>query len=59
MLDSTDNLKNNLADVTAIIMTNNEEKHIERCLLSMILKERHGKNTYYFSASLTFKHAAK
>ena len=49
MLDSTDNFKNNLADVTVIIMTNNEEKHIERCLLSMILKDRHGKNTYYRS----------
>ena len=35
MLDSTDNFKNNLADVTVIIMTNNEEKHIERCLLSI------------------------
>ena len=23
------------ADITAIIMTNNEEKHIERCLLSI------------------------
>ena len=49
MLDSTDNFKNNLADVTAIIMTNNEEKHIERCLLTMILKNRHGKNTYHGS----------
>ena len=23
------------ADITAIVMTNNEEKHIERCLLSI------------------------
>ena len=35
MVETDSNLENKLADVTAIIMTNNEEKHIERCLLSI------------------------
>ena len=35
MVETDSNLKNKLVDVTAIIMTNNEEKHIERCLLSI------------------------
>ena len=49
MIDTSNNFKNVPADITAILMTNNGEKHIERCLLSMILKDRHGKNTYYRS----------
>ena len=35
MIDTSNNFKNAPADITAIIMTNNEEKHIERCLLSI------------------------
>ena len=35
MIDTSNNFKNVPADITAIIMTNNEEKHLSRCLLSI------------------------
>ena len=35
MINTNDDIKVLPADITAIIMTNNEEKHIERCLLSI------------------------
>ena len=35
MHEELNNSIENLADVTAIIMTNNEEKHLERCINSL------------------------
>ena len=35
MQEELNNSIENLADVTAIIMTNNEEKHLERCINSL------------------------
>ena len=35
MIDINNDSKVILADVTVIIMTNNEERHIERCLRSI------------------------
>ena len=35
MLKSEDNIHNLHADITALILTYNEEKHIERCIFSI------------------------